>query len=211
MGGCIERRAVASAVRQFDHLDVAFGGRALHRARKPLSFRCSPGELQGPRAAVERLVFGAGRLLYQVALKVRLGFACESPMAIRHVIDYMRFRRRYYLNGELEMYDADHETLLGRCDPYIPVNIMPGPTARSIDKAIAELEGEARRREQDSAIKEEQNEAEQINAASSEALPVGSSEAGKSPPGFRRKAPRLVARAAIGTGRLGRRRHDFGR
>ena len=106
-----------------------------------------------------------------------------SGTAIRHVIDYMRFRRRYYLNGELEVYDADHETLLGRCDAYIPVNIMPGPTARSIDKAIAELEEEARRREQDSQIKEEQNEAEQANVTSSEGLHSGEFAAENAPLG----------------------------
>jgi len=43
-----------------------------------------------------------------------------TAAAIRHAIDYMRFRKYYYLNGELEVYDADHETLLGRCDPFIP-------------------------------------------------------------------------------------------
>ncbi|MFY9316324.1 MAG: methylamine utilization protein MauJ [Burkholderiales bacterium] len=38
-----------------------------------------------------------------------------SPAVIRHMIDCMRFRKFYYLNGELEVYDADHETLLAVC------------------------------------------------------------------------------------------------
>lgn len=71
----------------------------------------------------------------------------RSAASVRHAIDYLRFRKHYYLNGELEVYDADHETLLGRCDPYIPVNIMPVQTAENIDKMIAEFETEAERRE----------------------------------------------------------------
>lgn len=88
----------------------------------------------------ERLVFGPEG-------KVRIKDDA-SATAIGHTIDYMRFRKYYYLNGELEVYDADLETLLGRCDPYLPVNILPVETAEMIDLEIADLEQEARRRDQ---------------------------------------------------------------
>jgi hypothetical protein len=89
----------------------------------------------------------------------------RTATSVRHAIDYMRFRKHYYLNGELEIYDADHETLLGRCDPFMPVNIMPVETAQNIDKLIAEMEKEAERREQASAAKEENEQpAEQKDA-----------------------------------------------
>lgn len=100
----------------------------------------------------ERIVFGP-----EDKVQIKDNGAATT---VRHAIDYMGFRKYYYLNGELEVYDADHETLLGRSDPFIPVNIMPVETARSIDKAIAELEKEAQRREQASAAAEEKEQSQ---------------------------------------------------
>jgi hypothetical protein len=98
-----------------------------------------------------------------------------TPTTIQHVIDYMRFRKCYYLNGELEVYDADHETLLGRCDPFIPLNIMPVETAKLIDEAIVGLEKEAQRREQASVSNEEKEQAQPVakGVLSLEALQPG--------------------------------------
>jgi hypothetical protein len=96
--------------------------------------------------ANERLVFGP-----EDKVQIRDD---GTAATIRHVIDYLRFRKYYYMNGELEVYDGEHDTLLGRCDPYLPVNVDLIGTAQSIDKGIEELEKEARRREDISASAE---------------------------------------------------------
>ncbi|MFY9316345.1 MAG: hypothetical protein WAO95_12410 [Burkholderiales bacterium] len=64
---------------------------------------------------------------------------------------------------------SNFNKLLGRCDPYIPVNTMPVETAKSIDEAIAELEKELQRREQVALAKEEKEQPE-VSAPVEEAL-----------------------------------------
>lgn len=48
-----------------------------------------------------------------------------TPEACDHMISFLEFQKAYLLNGALEVWDADQYELLGRCDPFMPVNCMP--------------------------------------------------------------------------------------
>ena len=66
--------------------------------------------------------------------------------AARKVAEVTRFRLEYFLNGSLQVWDADRDELLGRCDMFIPVNADLGATKEGLDKTIARWEAEAERR-----------------------------------------------------------------
>lgn len=46
-----------------------------------------------------------------------------SSEVLRHSLDHIAMLRGLLANGQLEVWDADTDRLLGRTDPYIPVNI----------------------------------------------------------------------------------------
>ena len=41
------------------------------------------------------------------------------------------FRRAYFRNGRLQVWNAETEKLMGRCDPFIPTNVDMGATEES--------------------------------------------------------------------------------
>jgi hypothetical protein len=57
-----------------------------------------------------------------------------------------RFKLDYLKNGILEVWDADAEKILGRCDAFIPTNVDMGRTIANFETAINELEAEAHKR-----------------------------------------------------------------
>lgn len=69
----------------------------------------------------------------------------SKPMYVRS--DTVLFAKGKYLNGQIEIYNAETDELLARTDPFIPVNIDLGATADNMDRISAESLEEARRRE----------------------------------------------------------------
>jgi len=70
-----------------------------------------------------------------------------SAAAARSLLDRILFVQWLFQNGQLEVWDADHDALLGRCATFIPANIDLGATIDSMEPATRELEAEVRRRE----------------------------------------------------------------
>ena len=56
-----------------------------------------------------------------------------TPNAVRMGLDQLRFFREHICNGQLEIWDAQREVLLGRTDPLIPINVDLGRTIRNLD------------------------------------------------------------------------------
>jgi hypothetical protein len=70
-----------------------------------------------------------------------------STQAARSAVIISQFTLHYLLNGVLEIYEASTERLLGRCDPFIPLNIDTDATCKNFEKRIKKLEKEAEQRE----------------------------------------------------------------
>ncbi len=69
-----------------------------------------------------------------------------SSLAIRNALDRVKFIEKLYKNGQLEVWDAEQKILLGRCDPFIPVNIDFRKMDDYLGHLVEELEAEATRR-----------------------------------------------------------------
>jgi hypothetical protein len=69
-----------------------------------------------------------------------------SPQAMIAVSDTALFAKGKYGNGEIEVYEADTGLLLGRTDPYLPVNIDFAATDANLDRISREALEEADRR-----------------------------------------------------------------
>lgn len=65
--------------------------------------------------------------------------------------DTALFAKGKYLNGQIEIYNAETNELLARTDPFIPVNIDLRATADNMDRISAESIEEAKRREGENA------------------------------------------------------------
>lgn len=73
----------------------------------------------------------------RLLIDVEGGFAVfdtGTPQAARYAADVCQFKAKYFLNGVLEIWNADDGTLMGRCDPFIPTNIMPVETAQNFEE-----------------------------------------------------------------------------
>ena len=69
-----------------------------------------------------------------------------TEVAARKAAQVMKFQLDYVLNGCLQVWDADTESLLGRCDAFIPTNIDLGATAKHFREVIELIEADADRR-----------------------------------------------------------------
>ena len=65
----------------------------------------------------------------------------ESPEYADGAAELQRFFGDYCGNGALTIFDAEAGKLLSRCDPYIPLNMMPNPDGSK--KQIAEWKEKA--------------------------------------------------------------------
>jgi hypothetical protein len=70
----------------------------------------------------------------------------KSALAARSHSRTMAFRLDYFLNGVLEVWDADAEQQLGHCDPFVAVNVDINGTVQSFRSAIEQVDAEAGRR-----------------------------------------------------------------
>lgn len=69
-----------------------------------------------------------------------------SPEAAMHAANVAKFTRALFLNGQLEVWNAEDQTRLGRCDPFLSVNLDLGRTIENFDRLIERLNAEAQRR-----------------------------------------------------------------
>lgn len=69
-----------------------------------------------------------------------------TPEAIRLKRAVFLLRKEIFGNGELEVWAGEPPTLLGRADPFIPVNVDLPATMAEWDKTIAALGRELERR-----------------------------------------------------------------
>ncbi len=95
--------------------------------------------------------FCAGRLILRLSLhfaEERLVFDPDADVAVvddgsaeavQCAIDQLRLLSSLLSNGQLEVWEAASGTLLGRTDPYIPVNIDLGASLRNIEQGIQGL------------------------------------------------------------------------
>ena len=67
----------------------------------------------------------------RLMIDIEGGFAVYDAGTVesaRFAADICMFQGKYFLNGTLEVWDADNDRLMGRCDPFVPTNIMPVET-----------------------------------------------------------------------------------
>jgi len=69
-----------------------------------------------------------------------------SVEVVRRAIERIQFVKLLYLNGKIEVWDADKNVRLGRCNAFVPVNIDVRRMVENIDRRMTELEAEAKRR-----------------------------------------------------------------
>ena len=63
-----------------------------------------------------------------------------TVLAAERNLDLVKFVQRLYGNGEIEVWNAETEDRLGRCNPFIPVNLDFMAFDRNIIRAIARLQ-----------------------------------------------------------------------
>jgi hypothetical protein len=96
-----------------------------------LHLNCSKSN--GISVAILGLNFAEERL----HIDIEGGFAIYDDGSVdtaRFAAEIMRFKGAYFMNGALEVWNVDNNNLLGRCDPYIPVNIMPYETSKNFER-----------------------------------------------------------------------------
>jgi hypothetical protein len=71
----------------------------------------------------------------------------KTAAAARSYSRVQQFRLDYFMNGELEVREGDGVRLLGRADPFVPMNVDMTGTVNNFRKTIAAIEAEAEERE----------------------------------------------------------------
>jgi hypothetical protein len=69
-----------------------------------------------------------------------------SERSARQIVSVLHFMRDYMCNGKLHVFDAETDSLLGRKDSYIPVNIVPRFAVEHFNQLINKYEAEAETR-----------------------------------------------------------------
>ena len=88
------------------------------------------------------LDFHEGRILADPEMDIRIRDD-GTATSFDHAAEHQRFRKLYYLNGELEILNAETGERLGRCDPFLPLNIDLSGTDKMIEEAIAKHKADA--------------------------------------------------------------------
>lgn len=97
--------------------------------------------------AAVKLNFQAERMEFDPEDSVRIAGDDGSVQAIQTSLDQLHMLWWMILNGQLEIWDEDTQTLLGRSDPYVPVNVNAGLTIAHLTRGRdALLEEFVRRR-----------------------------------------------------------------
>jgi len=71
-----------------------------------------------------------------------------SVLPVQKELDRVQFLRGFLSNGVLEVWDSEREVLLGRCDPFIPVNVDLRSTDENLEQYVDSLSAEIDRRNQ---------------------------------------------------------------
>lgn len=72
-----------------------------------------------------------------------------STKVMERAASIWRFKRAYYANGELEVWDCNKNLILGYCDPFIPTNIDLTTTLGNFERFTEQCAMEADRRRQE--------------------------------------------------------------
>jgi len=72
-----------------------------------------------------------------------------SPEIVGAAIDRLRLIQGLVANGQLEVWATESNTLLGRCDPWIPLNMDSRRTDENLRKMISGFKAELARRKND--------------------------------------------------------------
>lgn len=89
------------------------------------------------------LIFGLNFPAERIEFNTQGGVAVDddgSPRAAGVRLDDLRFFREHICNGELEIWNAETEMLLGRTDPLVPVNVDMCGTMKNLERIQEELE-----------------------------------------------------------------------
>jgi hypothetical protein len=89
------------------------------------------------------LIFGLNFVAERIEFDAQGGVAVGDDGSSRAALlglDDLRFFREHICNGELEIWDAEREVLLGRTDPLIPMNVDLRRTIRNLDHLQEKLE-----------------------------------------------------------------------
>ena len=70
-----------------------------------------------------------------------------TPKTIRGRIDRAEFIASMLANGQLEVWQTQPEKLLGRCDPFVPLNIDAPGSIDNYKRLIRQLEAELKNME----------------------------------------------------------------
>lgn len=71
-----------------------------------------------------------------------------SAQAVQKELDRVRFVQGLYSNGALEVWESKRQVLLGRCDPFVPVDVDLQATDENLVRIAAALSGEIKRRQE---------------------------------------------------------------
>lgn len=69
-----------------------------------------------------------------------------SARAVKAAMDRNRFYYHLLYNAQIEVVEASAGALLGRTDPYLPVNIIGGQACKQLDRELERLRGDFRMR-----------------------------------------------------------------
>lgn len=86
----------------------------------------------------------------RLKINIEAGFAVyddKTVVAAKYAAEICLFKGKYFLNGALELWDSDRDILLGRCDPYLPRNIMPSGTWQNFKRHSERFEEIAKERQ----------------------------------------------------------------
>ncbi len=72
-----------------------------------------------------------------------------STLPLQKALDRLGFIKALYWNSELEVWDAEHGILLGRCDAFVPENIDFRATDEYLSRIAAQFMAEIERRRQE--------------------------------------------------------------
>ena len=142
-------------VAEIPRVRVGIKNRDPYRGLDSLTVRkaiISEGKIELTMASEDRLIevdltlnFPEERMVFDIDNGLRVADDGSEDSA-RQIVSVLHFMRGYICNGKLQVFNAETNSLLGRKDTFIPLNIAPGFAADHIDQLIDKYESEAETR-----------------------------------------------------------------
>jgi hypothetical protein len=115
---------------------------AIEHSQVALPLESADGRLR----TVVNLNFESERMEFDPEKSVRVASDDASVEVIEASLDQLHMLWWLALNGQLEIWDEDANVLMGRSDPYVPMNVNVGLTIENLTKARDALLAEIARR-----------------------------------------------------------------